>query len=282
MGFREPAARRCWQPSGSLTTNTYSADGKRQSTATGAKTTGFVWDNQNVLQELGAALATLAQYTDWAGYWGGLASQWRGGRSLFYGFDLSSNTRELTDANVTIRAVELYDAFGVPMLSTTVRVAGIGPPDQVLGMAPGFGVRGAVPVANPFGFSGEAGVYTDPDGTVKARRRTYVPWLGRWSSRDPIGFRGRDWNLYRYVKNRPTFSVDPSGKWPWSHKPKPKPKAPNWEEIKDALLDCLKEMKMLNPSPEDLKDHVKELAKCMAIKLGCQVVSDWCSGKRIA
>ncbi len=32
-----------------------------------------------------------------------------------------------------------------------------------------------------------------------------------WISADPLGFEGGDWNLYRYVGNRPTVRVDPSG-----------------------------------------------------------------------
>jgi RHS repeat-associated protein len=34
---------------------------------------------------------------------------------------------------------------------------------------------------------------------------------GRWTTPDPIGFDGGDWNLYRYVGNDPTNEVDPSG-----------------------------------------------------------------------
>jgi len=32
-----------------------------------------------------------------------------------------------------------------------------------------------------------------------------------WISADPLGFEGGDGNLYRYVGNRPTVSVDPKG-----------------------------------------------------------------------
>ncbi len=43
--------------------------------------------------------------------------------------------------------------------------------------------------------------------------RWYDPKVGRWISEDPIGFEGKDWNLVRYVKNRPTMSNDPLGLW---------------------------------------------------------------------
>lgn len=39
----------------------------------------------------------------------------------------------------------------------------------------------------------------------------YDPTVGRWLSRDPIGFAAGDSNLYRYVGNSPTNETDPSG-----------------------------------------------------------------------
>lgn len=42
--------------------------------------------------------------------------------------------------------------------------------------------------------------------------RDYDVRAGRFLSSDPIGFRGQDANLYRYVKNQPADKIDPSGK----------------------------------------------------------------------
>ncbi len=39
----------------------------------------------------------------------------------------------------------------------------------------------------------------------------YNPEIGRWMSKDPVGFLGKDANLYRYVGNSPMNYVDPSG-----------------------------------------------------------------------
>jgi RHS repeat-associated protein len=44
-----------------------------------------------------------------------------------------------------------------------------------------------------------------------SRARYYVPAMGRFESEDPIGFRGRDSNLFRYVKNAPSIRTDPTG-----------------------------------------------------------------------
>ena len=41
--------------------------------------------------------------------------------------------------------------------------------------------------------------------------RWYDAGVGRWISEDPIGFRGGDYNFYRYSKNSPTSVIDPKG-----------------------------------------------------------------------
>jgi len=43
------------------------------------------------------------------------------------------------------------------------------------------------------------------------RRRWHAPRVGRLITRDPVGRRAADDNLYRYVRNRPITSVDPFG-----------------------------------------------------------------------
>lgn len=45
------------------------------------------------------------------------------------------------------------------------------------------------------------------------RTRNYNPSLGRFMSEDPIGLRGGDSNIYRYVNNSPVRYVDPQGKF---------------------------------------------------------------------
>ncbi len=42
--------------------------------------------------------------------------------------------------------------------------------------------------------------------------RWYDPAVGRWMSEDPIGFKGRDANLYAYVGNSSVNATDPSGR----------------------------------------------------------------------
>jgi len=57
---------------------------------------------------------------------------------------------------------------------------------------------------------------SDPEtGLQLNRHRFYHQQLGRWVSRDPIGYWGGDANLYGYVFGRPTRFTDPVGLWGW-------------------------------------------------------------------
>ena len=77
-----------------------------------------------------------------------------------------------------------YDEFGNVILDTN----------------PGF---------QPFGFAG--GLYDPQTGLVHYGARDYDPGVGRWLTRDPIGFSGGDGNLYAYVGNEPVNKTDPRG-----------------------------------------------------------------------
>lgn len=41
----------------------------------------------------------------------------------------------------------------------------------------------------------------------------YDPTVGRWTTKDPIGFAGGDTNLYSYVWQNPMSFIDPLGLW---------------------------------------------------------------------
>jgi RHS repeat-associated protein len=67
--------------------------------------------------------------------------------------------------------------------------------------------------ANPgfqlYGFAG--GTFSIATFNMGHEFRTYDPSIGRWTTKDPIGFNGGDTNLYGYVLNDPVNFVDPSG-----------------------------------------------------------------------
>lgn len=47
------------------------------------------------------------------------------------------------------------------------------------------------------------------------RHRFYGSHIGRWLTRDPIGYDDRTHNLYLYTDGSPVTRVDPDGEWWW-------------------------------------------------------------------
>ena len=77
-----------------------------------------------------------------------------------------------------------YDAWGMITLDTN----------------PGF---------QPFGFAG--GLLDGQTGLVRFGARDYDPAVGRWTTKDPVGFAGGSANLYNYVDNQPVNQTDSYG-----------------------------------------------------------------------
>lgn len=67
------------------------------------------------------------------------------------------------------------------------------------------------PGFQPFGFAG--GLYDTDSGLVRFGARDYSAEIGRWTTKDTIGFLGLDTNLYGYTFNDPINFVDPSGRF---------------------------------------------------------------------
>ncbi len=65
------------------------------------------------------------------------------------------------------------------------------------------------PGFQPFGFAG--GLYDRHTELLRFGARDYDPETGRWTAKDPIGFRGGDLNLYGYVVADPVNKIDPEG-----------------------------------------------------------------------
>jgi RHS repeat-associated protein len=66
-------------------------------------------------------------------------------------------------------------------------------------------------IQNPFKYVGQFGVMDEENGLFYMRARYYDSEVGRFISKDPIGFAGGDINLYSYVQNNPTKYIDPFG-----------------------------------------------------------------------
>jgi RHS repeat-associated protein len=147
---------------------------------------GFLYqDTLNPVAELDGAGAIVARFV-----YGGRANvpayMVKGGRTYRLVSDQLGSVRLVVDVETGTIAQRLdYDAFGRMILDT----------------APGF---------QPFGF---AGGLSDPlTGLVRFGARDYDPRVGRWTTKDPIGFRARDLNLYRYAYADPVNFVDPDGR----------------------------------------------------------------------
>ena len=151
-------------------------------TTNGVQTTLLTDANGNVIAAYNAAGILLQSYT----YGDGLVAQTAAGANLFYTFDLVGNTTSLTNSAGAVADTYAYLPFG-EKLSTT-------------GSA-----------ANPFTYSGSAGVLDLGDGFYQTQNRTYSPAAGRFIQPDPSGIAGGSTNLYAYVANSPTDSTDPTG-----------------------------------------------------------------------
>lgn len=55
------------------------------------------------------------------------------------------------------------------------------------------------------------GLFDADTKLIRFGARDYDPTVGRWTTKDPIGFNGGDTNLYAYVGGDPMSYVDPSG-----------------------------------------------------------------------
>lgn len=157
----------------------YDAIGRRINKSINSTTTSFLYDGVDIVQEqMGAATVNLSL--------GGLdelltRSDSSGTSSAIAG-GLGS-VIALTDSAGTVQTEYSYEPFGKTAAS---------------GATSGNG-------------SQYAGRENDATGLYYYRARYYSPVLQRFISEDPIGLAGADTNLYAYVHNNPTNSVDSAG-----------------------------------------------------------------------
>lgn len=116
----------------------------------------------------------------------------RSSTTSYYEADGLGSVTSLTSAEATIANTYSYDSFG-----------------KLIGSSGS--------VANRFAYT--AREFDTETGLYLYRARYYDPSAGRFSSEDPIGFRGGI-NFYTYVKNNPLILFDPTGLAPQSPDPK--------------------------------------------------------------
>jgi RHS repeat-associated protein len=140
-------------------------------------------------------------------------------QSYFYHYDGIGSTVGMSDSSGNIVNRYAYDAFG-----------------KILGQ------EEVIP--NSFKYVGQFGVMDEGNGLFYMRARYYDPEVGRFITKDPIGFLGGDVNFYAYVANNPINWIDPEGleifvlwgrPWYWFLNPRYWRTIPqeNWQEWAD-------------------------------------------------
>jgi RHS repeat-associated protein len=109
-----------------------------------------------------------------------------------YLYDPLGNVVQRLDSSGNVLSTNAYDAYGNLL-------AGVGSdPNGYAGV-------------DPYGYKGQYGYYTDHEtGLILCTHRYYDPTVGRWLTRDKLGYDGGI-NLYGYCGGDPVGGVDPSG-----------------------------------------------------------------------
>ncbi len=110
------------------------------------------------------------------------------GQTYYLACDQVGSLRAVADANGTVVKAVTYDSFGNVLEDSNENLTVL------------------------FGFAG--GLYDADAGLVRFGFRDYDAEAGRWTAKDPIGFKGGDGDLYGYCSGEPVNWVDIDGKFP--------------------------------------------------------------------
>ncbi|MBY0588905.1 RHS repeat-associated core domain-containing protein [bacterium] len=122
-----------------------------------------------------------------------------GGTQVQHYFTHDANFNVTSAISTTASVVERYDysPYGEPLVYLP---------------SFDFDADGQSDIANSRRYTGQR---LDPEtGLYQYRNRYYHAKLGRFISRDPIGYEGSQWNLYEYVGGRPEDLTDATGLTP--------------------------------------------------------------------
>jgi RHS repeat-associated protein len=149
--------------------------------------TKFLVDPNGILPQVIAEMDASGNITSYYVYDGiGLVAKiTASGNVYYYHYDGIGTTIAMTDSSGNIVNKYAYDEFGNLLNSVEA-------------------------ISNPFLYVGQYGVMDDDNGLLYMRARYYDPEVGRFISKDPIGYEG-GLNLYGYGSNNPENLVDPTG-----------------------------------------------------------------------
>ena len=187
------------------TTFTYDALGRRTSMTTAGATTIFLsaasshdaigypyWRTVSEYTAGGPPATPLRNYIGGPG-----PNEWialyDGTQGYYYFPDALLNISFLSDSAGTLVETYTYGPYGETQIYAADAVT----------------ARASSAVGNSVAFTGHR--YDISTGGYYCNARYYDPSLGRFLSRDPIGFNAESKNLYTYVNCSPTNAIDPSG-----------------------------------------------------------------------
>jgi RHS repeat-associated protein len=156
-------------------------------------TTNYLYDVDNLLEEVDSSSNVLARYTQSRRIDEPLAIL-RSSTTSYYQADGLWSITALSNASGSISQTYTYDSFG-----NTTAFTGT--------------------LTNPFRFTGRE---FDPETNLQfSRHRYYDASIGRFTGEDLIRFKDKNPNLYWYVRNQPTNLIDPLGMFPGGGVPIP-------------------------------------------------------------
>jgi RHS repeat-associated protein len=169
---------------------TYDALGRRMSKTVNGETKKFGYSGNDLILEMNDQDSVIASYTYGPGSDDPLVMN-RNGMAYYYKKDGLGSVVALTDSAGNVLHEYKYSVYGKMVEET--------------GNA----------VENPFTYTSRE--LDQETGLLYNRARFYDPQIGRFISKDPIGFDGGDVNLYVYVFNSPTNYIDPLGLGGWKY-----------------------------------------------------------------
>ena len=172
---------------GGATTYTYDGMNQRIAKSVGGTTTRFVYDRGNVVLEFTGNAIPSVRYLHGTMVDQVLAQE-KGGQTSWMLTDQLGSVRDLVSDAGEVVGHFTYDSFG----------------QVVSAVSSGT-------VDSRYKFTGRE--LDSETGLYYYRARYYDAKVGKFIGQDPIGFQAGDANLYRYVGNRSTDRVDPSGKF---------------------------------------------------------------------
>jgi RHS repeat-associated protein len=183
FGYDDENRLNVFQDSNTVAEYKYDPFGRRVEKKVNGKVTRYVYDGAHILMEYGEDNKVTSRFVHSLTIDEPLALE-RGKKVYYYHADGLGSITDLTDAKGNIVKEYQYKSYGALQWQTGT-------------------------LAQPFRFTGRE---FDPEsGLYYYRARYYNSRMGRFLTKDPIGFAGGDVNLFRYLGNNPVNRRDPSG-----------------------------------------------------------------------